>query len=412
MRLYIYSLPFTFAMSFYDGRVTISLILSCVMFVFLLFRAVNSQIIFPYIAIVFLYFLFFLITLSIGGIFSGSLNEKSISHLVAYSLCIFCFGFIPVVAVSNISVPRWHQIIIYDATWTCRIAAVIVIVQFILSNFFGIFFEDYIYYPETIDAQSTFLGSLIRARGVAAEPGHYAFILEFFAPILFYSHSIGEKKSWTILPIDILFILLAMLSTGSPTGVIVLFWGFLISAAIFPSRRLYILFMGMLISVIIAVFIISIIASFQNMSWQDLLVLLVTDKIDSSSADEREQRFAVGLNLVSNASFIQFLFGYGPAVYVSQKLGDQTIIQLYLLLLAESGVIGLVLFMFGFWVLAKFAYVFIGHGRVYFFWALFCILLHYMFIANYYYPMLWSMFFLFVAMSESQDSVRHVNNTK
>jgi hypothetical protein len=399
VRMYIYALPFTYALSIADSRLTISLLLSGWLVTLLTFRLIRHAVAIPRLKTVFLLFLAFLFFLPLGQLLTATVSSKSLNHLLAYGISIVGFGFIPMLAVANISVPGWAEVLVRDIMWTARIAALAAVLQFISSNFFGVFFEDFIYYPDTIEARSMFLGLFYRSRGFAAEPGHYAFTLELLAPLLLYGHSVRQEKSSLVIIADFLLMLLAFLSIGSPAGLLIFGAGFLLAALLFPSRNVAPLLWLGLISLAITLSLVNIVGNQVNQSnWLDLLSSLFFDKLDSTSATDRAERIDIGLKLIGEASPLQLLLGYGPAMHESQKLGEQTIIQFYLLLFLEGGVLGMLLFLGGFACMVAHAIKRLGPGRVFYFWALLSLALHYFFISNYYYPMIWFMFPLLLIM--------------
>lgn len=393
LRLYVLSLPFTYALSFWDGRLSITVLLSCYLGFLLSFRLISHHLIIPRLGAVYFMFFAFLFFLPLGSLFANTFSSTTFNHLLAYLVSIIGLGFIPMLAVANIQESGWAAVLLRDLMWTARLAATVAVVQFICSNFFGQFFEDYIYYPDTIEARSMFMGLFYRSRGFAAEPGHYAFTLEFLAPLLFYGHSLVRNKSIYVIVADFLLILLAFFCIGSPLGLLVFGAGFLLAFLFFPSRHNIVLLCCGLFALAVAFSLMDIVSNQVNQSnWLDLLSSLFIDKLSSTSAIDRAERIDIGFRLIEDAAPLQMLFGYGPAVYESQKLGDQTIMQFYLLLLLEGGVVGMILFVGGFICLTAYAIKQLGSGRFFYFWAFISLLLHYFFISNYYYPMIWFLF--------------------
>ena len=405
MRMYIYTLPFTYALSLADGRVTMSLLMSFCLVALLISRLFKHNLLIPSLMQAYYLFLAFLTFLPLSQIFTGTVSDKSLNHLLAYSVSIVGFGLIPMLAVANISRQGWADVLIRDIMWTARLAALVAVLQFIGSNFLGFFFEDLIYYPATIEANSMFFGIFFRSRGFAAEPGHYAFILELLAPLLLYSHSVSQKKSSLIMVTDLLLMLLAFLSVGSPAGLVLLGTGFLLSILLFPARHVTPFLWFGLIALAVALGLVELVGNQADQSHSfDLLSSIFIDKLDSTSGTDRADRIAIGLKLIDEASPLQLLLGNGPAVYISQKLGEQTIIQFYLLLFLEGGVLGMLLFLGGFAFMVAHAIRQLGPERVFYFWALLNLTLHYFFISNYYYPMIWFMFPLLLIMQAARKS--------
>jgi hypothetical protein len=401
LRIYIYALPFTYALSLADGRVTLSLLISAGLALILTFRLLSEAVAIPNLkaCFPFLLFLTFLFFLPLGQLFTGTVTGKSLNHFLAYGVSIVGFGLIPMLAVANMRSLGWATVLLRDIMWTARIAALAAVLQFIFSNFWGVFFEDIIYYPNIIEDRSMFLGLFFRSRGFAAEPGHYAFTLELLAPLLLYGHSVSQSKSRLIIITDLLLLMIAFLSTGSPAALLIIVSGLVIAALLFPPRHVTAWLWFVVIALVMTVGLINVIAeNIAHLNWLDLLSSLFTDKLDSTSASVRAERINVGLNLIVEASPLQLLLGYGPAVYEAQNLGEESIIQFYLLLILEGGLIGTLLFLGGFALLAANAIKQLGQVRFFYFWAFLNLALHYCFISNYYYPMIWFMFPLLLIM--------------
>jgi hypothetical protein len=398
--MYIYALPFTYALSMVNGLLTMSLLISAWLAVLLALQQLKKNVTIPRLTTSFLFFLVFLTFLPFTQLITGTVSSKSLNHFFAYTGSILAFGLIPMLAVANISRPGWANILLRDMMWTARIAALVAVLQFISSNFLGIFWEDLIYYPDSTEAKSTFLGVFFRSRGFASEPGHFAFTLELLAPLLMYGHFVSQKRSKSIMVMDFLLLLLAFLSTGSPAGLVIFATGFIMSVLLFPSRHVVPFILSFLVALVVTLGLVSVIGNqFDQSNPFDLISSIVINKLDSTSSADRSERIRIGLNLIGNASPLQIFFGYGPAVYVSQNLGeDGTIIQFYLLLLLEGGAIGTIFFLGGFVFMAALANNKLGKDRVFFFWVFFSLVIHYFFISNYFYPMIWFMFPLLLIM--------------
>ena len=140
-------------------------------------------------------------------------------------------------------------------------------------------------------------------------------------------------------------------------------------------------------------------ASLTEVAWE-----MISGKLDSSSAEVRADRFALGWVLLSEASSSQLIFGYGPASYFNLNLGDQSIIQLFQLLLVEGGIIGTTLFIGAFISLARSAHKTLNDAKLFFFWSMIALAVHYTFISNYYYPYIWLLFALRFALRDRRGA--------
>lgn len=401
LRLYLYTLPFTYAFSAREGFLTPTVAVAAFSLLFCVFNVVFRGVQFPS------KFPFFLLTLfCLDLVFSiidqNITNVKTLNHFGAYSGSVLLFGLVPTLLVSSADGKRTTRIICFDLVIIARICCVAAILQFWMNNFTRYTFEDFIPYPQGIDAQSMFLGRFFRSRGFSAEPGHFSLLLEMLVPfVVLNQREIWLRQRWRLL-IDVALIFLGFCCIGSPTGFIILPMSYVFAQAISGggprASTVWLILLSCGAIVAIYEFMIRDLvggASLTQVAWE-----MISGKLDSSSADVRADRFALGWILLSEASSAQLLIGYGPASYFNLNLGDQSIIQLFQLLLIEGGIVGTTLFLGAFVSLARSAYRTIGGSRLFYFWSMCALAIHYTFISNYYYPYIWLMFALRFALRD------------
>lgn len=393
VRAYVFSLPFSYAMSLRNGSVTSTLIIGGVLGLCLLAPgwSIEKRTVRNVAA------LFWPYGILLGSIFLGAeinthTTDKSLPHFLAYASSVLCFAIIPYLAFSQLDDQQKRRVLL-DIANVARFSCAAVLVQFVCGNFFNIFFEDFISYPESYASQSIFLGIFFRSRGFASEPGHFAFFLESIIPLLFLVNR-KLKASARIYTFDILLTAFAFLSMGSPAGIAIMILGLSFATILTGKVRFQAILRGGIALILILGSLSVILDKFteSNLNAWDAISGIFVDKTDSSSSMEREDRFRKGIDLFINASPIEQAIGYGPAVYMSQNLGDDTIIQLYLLLILEAGAIGLFSFLLALLILAANIKKLPPDYRHYMLWALINCALHYVLISNYYYPYIWLLY--------------------
>jgi hypothetical protein len=99
----------------------------------------------------------------------------------------------------NIKDKNWgFKKVLQFITLITIISAVYSNVEFISSNIFGININDYIPRPSEEEAyyDATVLGLFYRARGFAAESGHFTFMMESFSPLAVYYMYFSGLCQW------------------------------------------------------------------------------------------------------------------------------------------------------------------------------------------------------------------------
>ncbi len=121
-----------------------------------------------------------------------------------------------------------------------------------------------------------------------------------------------------------------------------------------------------------------------------LVILSITEKIDSTSLYDRQARNDFFYNIYSHLSLIQKVIGAGPAGVIILGFDQfNAILNLYYSVTFELGIVGLIL------LLSLFSYIIfkvIKIRSIFGFFLLISVIsgaLHYWFIANFWYPWFW-----------------------
>lgn len=394
--LYILFMPFVSAFAFTG---TISLPLICAVFLFLLM--VIKIIKYGKLPKAFLGFdlivllLFFLLVV-FSYFVNGWGDAKSLNHTVAY-LSTFLLFYLAVKFAFFDAIDKnlLFKRILQFMTYTTIFSAVYGNIEFISSNFFGLNLNDYIPRPteEAMLYNPSVLGLYYRARGFASESGVYTQLLELFGPLAIYYMFFSKYCKW--------FRIFKILATVS----IILSILFAASSATFVALPLSILFSSLIYIKPITryllkkpwkfylksffVFLIVLIIN-SYLSIYGAILLSITQKLDSSSLEQRQDKINFFYDQFSKFNPVNKLMGAGPAA--SDILGFQdsgTIISLYYNITFELGLLGLFL------LLIFFLYLFVNNctinSKIGFFLMVSLIsgITHYYVVHNFWVPWFW-----------------------
>jgi hypothetical protein len=392
--LYIVTLPFSFAFSFFGGRVTLSILTALCMLAVLLMHMLVRQLYFTkrflkYLAPVFI----FCVYVVCDFVIAGAYYVKSAVHSFSYIAAVCFFFLIPILYGYYFKNLIKKRVVFNCLLGMVLFSSVYTVMQFILFNWYQINLDEFVYWPAVDIIDTKFLGKFYRAKGFAAEPAHFAFFLECFIPLIFY-YLFVEKEirlSPTIKTIIFSIIIISLLFTVSSAAFVVL------PLAITVTFLLNFQYIGKLKIILnwrllILIVIISFAIYWLNdiLPIYDMVFTSSVDKLDSSSSEDRLARLAVVTKLYNEGNILTFLFGHGSAATMVLGLDEfSTIVLLYPLLFTELGVFGLILFVVmivNFFLAAKNL-----EKRLAFFYqmSLLCLVFHYFFISNYWYPYIW-----------------------
>lgn len=261
------------------------------------------------------------------------------------------------------------------------IASLGVIVDFIAINFYGFYLSDVLPYQiNEMETTKNFAGSLFRARGFAAEPGFTAMVYEFLLPLgLLYCFK--HRQYLMVIPFIIFgyFILTSGASLGS----------LLVCLAVFVigSTKKILYALG-LFSVIGFLFSETIYFYIDQSIGTKLLLWMTGDSLrvqllESLLPLHLDYPIGVGFGTISHAFEANGYFG-------QHRLVGGGALNLYLEIALFSGVVGFVSFL-GFLISIFYRSLKLGNRAelTALRFSLFWLLLHHIFLTEYYFPMLW-----------------------
>jgi hypothetical protein len=338
----------------------------------------------------------FLCCVAASYLTNGLGNSKSLNHTIAYfsSFLIYYVS----IRFSMINSERKEILfkkILLSLTIVCLFSSLYAITEFTLKNLGWEGFDALLPRAnvERLEYDPLILGMFIRARGFAAESGHFMFMMELLSPItlyyLFFSNLSGLHKLLKVLIAALIFI--SMLFTGSIAGFLIIPTAFIItfllrfnkSKLAFKHHKRNIIIRS--ISLLSIVLLINV-----YIPINDMINLAIEQKLDSSSRDDREQR--------NDFFFIEFpklplaknIIGAGPAgTQIMGYSSGGSILTLYLSVCFELGVLGCLVFLLFMGIFYFMSISMKGNFGFFLTYSLVAGSLHYLIVANYYYPWFW-----------------------
>jgi hypothetical protein len=330
-------------------------------------------------------------------IINGRGNAKSLNHTVAY-LSTFMLFYVGIkftlfnVQNKHLLFKRFLQFI----TYTTLISAVYANAEFISFNVFGINLNNFIPRPNEAEAwyDATVLGLFYRARGFAPESGHFAFMMEIFSPLAIYYIYFSRFCTWPKLIKALLVsaVILSFIFAVSTASFVIIPVAFLFALLIYlKSFIAYI--KGNTVKFLLSTGAITVIVVLFNyfFSFYTLVLLSITDKLDSTSFDDRQARINFFYEKFFHLDIIHKLIGTGPSGYTLLGFDEtNTILSLYYSITFELGYLGIFLFsMFLLYILWN---TFQIQSKIGFFLLVSILsgMMHYHFIENFWYPWFWT----------------------
>jgi len=385
--LYILSLPFTSAFalkSFLPLPLLISFILT---FKFIFIKNIKFKI--SIVDIILFIFLFMISISYICNLFILRYSPKLLNHFSSYFITLLFYYFIIKNILYIYVLKKGINKVLKFVLLSVLLASIFGTINFLGKNFFGFDLDNYIYRPMVENMNALAIG-FYRSRSFIEEPGHFAMFLEIFFPLsLYYLLNIKVNKNYIILYSFI--VIISFLFTFSTAGI-------MISIISIFSVFIYYLFQNK--SVLkniylykqlfyILIFLLVILSIFNYYGLFDLFQLIeyINSKLNgSNSSNDRLDRVHEALSLFSNSGLFHILFGFGPGGYL---LYIKSIISLYLLLLLETGIIGLFLFILFQFLVLKHILSLNSNIKYYFLFSFISATFHYSLISNYWYPWYW-----------------------
>ena len=390
-------MPFVSAFA-YTEIITLPLIFSLFLFILMVLKIIQTGKLpegFIGIDLVIISLLSFLVLFSF--IINGRGNTKSLNHTVAY-LSTFMLFYVGIkftflnIQNKQLLFKRFLQFI----TYTTIISALYTNAEFISFNVFGTNLNNFI--PRPTEAEkwydATVLGLFYRARGFAPESGHFAFMMEIFSPLAIYYMYFSRFCLWPKLIKAILVsaIILSFIFAVSTASFVIIPIAVLFALLIyFKSFLIYLkrntakfLFTSGVVSVTVILFN-------YLFSFYTLIILSITDKLNSISFDDRQARINFFHERFFNLDLIHKLIGTGPSGYTLLGFDESnTILSLYYSVIFELGYLGIFLLsIFLLYVLWNTVRI---KSKIGFFLlvSVFSGMMHYHFIENFWYPWFWT----------------------
>lgn len=340
--------------------------------------------------------LLFLLVVLFSFLINGLGNSLAFNHTVAY-IGTFLLFYVAIkwtlfsIKDKDILLKRVLQFL----TYATLVSAVYANAEFITSNVFGINLNDYVPRPNAAEQyyDATVLGIFYRARGFAPESGHFTFMMELFSPLTVYYMYFSGFCTWSKLlkALFIIIIIFSIIFGVSSASFVIIPLAILISSVLYAKKIFLAVrkkFRKFVINTSIAVIIILLFNYF--FSLYSLILLSLSDKLDSFSFDDRQERIDFFFHKFSGLGLIKKMSGAGPAGF--DILGfdnSKAILSLYYSITFELGFLGLLI------LILLFSYIVIStlkiKNKIGFFLMISLIsgMLHFYFIANFWYPWFW-----------------------
>lgn len=397
LSLYLLTIPFVSAFAF-TQIISFPLIFSTILFCLMIISILKTFSLpagFLGLDIIIVSLFLFLVILSF--VLNGWGNSKSLNHTVAYLSSFLLFYVAVKFSFFNAKDKTKLFIrVLRLVTYITILSALFANLEFIFANVFNINLNDYIPRPTETEAfyNATVLGIFYRARGFAPESGHFAFMMELISPLavyyLYFSHICNWPKF--IKALTIIAIVLSIIFTVSTASFVIIPIAFLFALLFYlksflqylkKNTKKFLLTTG-IVTVIIILFN-------YFLSFYALIILSITDKLDSTSFDDRQARINFFYERFFNLDLVHKLIGTGPSGYTLLGFDESnTILSLYYSITFELGYLGIFIFS------AFLLYVFWNTVRVkskigfFLLMSVFSGMMHYHFIENFWYPWFWT----------------------
>lgn len=397
--LYFFTFSWTSAFSL-TWAVSFPVIFSCLFGVSVLTNIIRKYIVFNlFKAEIFLLAFLILVWISYILNYLNFISSKPTNHLIAYSFtCIVLYFSIRLYfTYLNSFIKNLLGQILKWLSFGVFISAIFGLIEFFGKNIFNIPIDEFIPRSFVEEYAPTFLGKFIRLRSFVEESGHYALFIEICLPLMiyyFFYHPIGKRVKKIIAYIYISTTIIAFILTFSSAGITIA-GIMLISLAITISIKKvslnFFLTLGVIIILLTSVvmWVNSYLIQELDINLTEAMNILTIEKAtDSGSQMDRSERIDTAFKEIQKFNLLHILFGYGPAAYDTLQI--EIVIGLYVVVLLETGFIGLFFFIVFF--IFTFLRIFSLADRPFRIALTISIssaLIHYLFIGNYFYPWLW-----------------------
>jgi hypothetical protein len=330
-------------------------------------------------------------------VINGWGNSKSVNHTIAYlSTFLLFYVSLKFCFFDAKDKSKLFKKALALITYITIISAIYANFEFTLSNVFNINLNDYIPRPTEAEAfyNATVLGIFYRARGFAPESGHFAFMLELLSPLTIYYLYFSRFCNWNKFTkaVIIVLIVFSIIFTVSTASFVIIPVAFVLALVIyFKSFLSYV--KKNTAKFLLSTGIITLIVVLFNyfFSFYTLFILSITDKLDSTSFDDRQGRIDFFYERFFHLDLLHKLIGTGPSGYTLLGFDEtNTILSLYYSITFELGYLGIFLFsMYLLYVVWNTLHI---KSKIRFFLLVSILsgIMHYNFIENFWYPWFWT----------------------
>ena len=394
--LYIVTMPFISAFAF-TGTISLPLIFAVLLFIQMGFSILLSgKLPEGFIGFDLLIIALLLFLAAFSFVVNGWGNSKSLNHTIAYASTFILFYIAIKFTFFNTADKQWLlKKVLQFITYTSIISAVYANIEFISSNLFNLNLNEYIPRPSEDEKfyEASVVGFIYRARGFAPESGHFTFMMELISPLAVYYMYFSSLCLWRgfIKTGVLLIIFFSFIFAASTASFIIVPVAVLAAVLLYADKVLSYLSVNWRKFLILSAIASFILLVFNYLfSFYALLLLSLSDKVDSGSFDDRQARIDFFDDKYFKLDFIKQLSGVGPAGF--NILGfDETksILSLYYSIPFELGILGLLL------VILLFLYFIVCTLKIrtklgfFLMVSIVCGVIHYYFIANFWYPWFW-----------------------
>lgn len=280
------------------------------------------------------YLLFFWLLLTFSFIVMSK-GEKSLNHWFLWTFPFFSYYFVfknelfQLFTLSEIKYKIFKYI-----TYTTLFACSFSLLEFCFKNFLGI---DLDFIPRgAVEEYNPFDSFFFRARSFVEESGHFSFFVEIFGPLSVFWINRNLKSPFKLL--SLVIILLGLMTTMSGVGLLLLgiYLFMLFDFNLFRKKTSTAVKVKVIFYAIGLFFLLFFIYPDLFSSILDLIAVKMDS--DTTSNSDRVGRFAA----IDKLSGVAYLIGYGPAAF--STLNVDSFISLYLGILMNTGIIGIILF--------------------------------------------------------------------
>ncbi|MGN6298041.1 MAG: hypothetical protein ACTHM7_14735 [Ginsengibacter sp.] len=393
--LYIFTMPFVSAFA-YSGTISLPLVFAVFLFVIMCITTVHS-LRWPdgFMGFDLVIIFFFLFIAVFSFIVNGWDSSKSLNHTIAYFATFLLFYITIKFTLFNIKDKnRTLKKVLQFITLITIISAIYANVEFISSNLFGVNINDYIPRPseEERNYDATVLGLFYRARGFAAESGHFTFMMESFSPLAVYYMYFSGLCRWKkfFKGLIVLVIICSFIFAVSTASFVIVPVAFFLASIVY-IKRIILYIKKNTAKFLLTTGILSVIVFLINyfFSVYALIILSISDKMDHGY-NYRHANINFFFSKFFQLDIIRKVIGTGPAGNIILGYDESSaILNLYYSVPFELGLLGLLLLLFLFFYFIHMTIKVKSNIGFFLLMSIISAMMHFYFIANFWYPWFW-----------------------